>query len=422
MFDFKLFTADCKLCPFLYNKHQFDHDLRGTDFTNSFINLAINKQTQHAYLFPAHDFFFHNDKYLPTVAFYLAPPIDKAGLPPTLKTYKHYVEFLKTKFSSPSTPIRGWFITTTFDRQISSKAFLSTMNGSLIQIKDYIFDIYVFKKTKIQLALVRNNTPNLVESNGQPLPTVALRLDRRKLKTDEVQFFDVNFHEPTLAKAFQRARILKPPGTVNSKVRIDVCIKTLRAFYVEANLRKPKIQGDFMPTDNRLMQTGFNRAFGGLSDMMSINSSNAVYTLGGIQHFCSPLEGFVRYDWDLPPPFDIYLRSAVVNSPAFANGKIFIMRIENLHNTRTFQVVPSRDCKSRNPDDKGGDVCSITQRNYATRPRCCMYEGALIKHQSTLLVTLDYLVVPCEPQKKPLQTSATWSFQDDGILQFKEPA
>ena len=92
----------------------------------------------------------------------------------------------------------------------------------------------------------------------------------------------MNLHEPTLAEAFQHACISKPPATVNSKVGIRVSIKTLRACYEEAKIRNPKIQGDFMPTDNWLMQTGFNRAFGGLSDMMSINSSIAFYLLGGI--------------------------------------------------------------------------------------------------------------------------------------------
>ena len=296
------------------------------------------------------------------------------------------------------------------------------MNGSLIQKKDYISEIYVFKETRNQFALVRNNAPNFVETNGQSLPTVALWLAGRKSKTDEVQFFDVNLHEPTLAEAFQHTRIPKPPASVNSKVRIDVSIKMLRAFYEEAKIRNPKIQGDFMTTDNRLMQTGFKRAFGGLSDMMNINSSNAFYPLGGIGNFRSPLEGFIRYDWDLPPPFEIYLRNAVVNCPAFANGGIFIMRIEDLHNTRTFQVVPSRDCKSSNPDDKAGDVWSIKKRNYAAHPRYCMYEGALIKNQSSLLVTLDYSAVPCEPQKTPLQTLATRLFRDDDFLLFKGPA
>ena len=162
------------------------------------------------------------------------------------------MEFLKTKFASPSTLIRGWFIRTSFDTEISSKVFLPTMNGSLIQIKDYISEIYVFKETKNQFALVRNNAPNFVETNGQSLPTVALWLDRRKSKRDEVQFFDVNLHEPTLAEAFEHACNPKPPATVNSKVRIDVSIKTLRAFY-EAKIRNPKIKGDFMPTDDRLM-------------------------------------------------------------------------------------------------------------------------------------------------------------------------
>ena len=177
-----------------------------------------------------------------------------------------------------------------------------------------------------------------------------------------------------------------------------------------------------MPTDNRLMQTGFNRAFGGLSDMMSINSSNAFYPLGGIQNFGSPLEGFVRYDRDLPPPFDIYLHNAVVNSSAFANGDIFIMRIEDLHNKRNFQVVPSRDCKSRNPDDKAGDVWTIRWKNYAAHPIYCMYEGALIKNQKSLSVTLDYSAVPWEAQKTQLQTLATRLFGEHGFLLFKGPA
>ena len=138
MFDCKRFIAHSKVRQFLYNKHPFDRDLRGTDFTNAFINIDINKQTQHSYLSPAHDLSFHKHEYLPRVAFYLAPPIDKAGLPPTLKTSKHYVEFLKTKLFSQSTPIRGWFITTSFDREISSKAFLPTKNSSLIQKKKVI--------------------------------------------------------------------------------------------------------------------------------------------------------------------------------------------------------------------------------------------------------------------------------------------
>ena len=154
------------------------------------------------------------------------------------------------------------------------------------------------------------------------------------------------------------------------------------------------------------MQTGFNRAFGGLSDAASINSSNAFYTLGGIRNFRSPLEDFVRYDWDLPPPFDTYLRNAVVNSRAFAKGDIFIMSIEDLQSLRTFQVVPSRDCKSRNLDDKAGDIWSITRWNYASHPRYCMYKGALIKNSTSLLVSLEYSAVPCEPQENPASNSS----------------
>ena len=41
-----------------------------------------------------------------------------------------------------------------------------------------------------------------------------------------------------------------------------------------------------------------------------------------------------------------------------------------------------------------------------------MYEGALIENQSSLLITLEYSAVPCEPQKTPLQTLA-------GFLLFK---
>ena len=43
------------------------------------------------------------------------------------------------------------------------------------------------------------------------------------------------------------------------------------------------------------MQTGFNRAFGGLSDMMSINSSNVFYPLGGIRNFRSLLASLRRF-------------------------------------------------------------------------------------------------------------------------------
>ena len=82
------------------------------------------------------------------------------------------------------------------------------------------------------------------------------------------------------------------------------------------------------------------------------------------------------------------------------------MCIEDLQSLRTFQVVPSRDCKSRNPDDKAGDIWSITRRNYAAHPRYCMYEGALIKISARLLVTLDYSAVPCQPQENPASNSS----------------
>ena len=241
MFDSKLFIAHSKVRQILYDKHLFYRDLQGIDFTNAFIIIDINKQTQYSYLSLAHDLFFHTDEYLPRVAFYLPTSIDKAGLLPTLKTSKHCAEFLKTKFLSQSTPICGWFITTSFDREISSKAFPPTMNGSLIQKKDYISEIYVFKETKNQFALVRNSAPNFVETNGQSLPTGALRLDSKNSKTDEIQFCDVGLHEPTLAEAFQRARIPKLPATVNSKEPKDVSIKMLCAFYEEAKIWNPKI-------------------------------------------------------------------------------------------------------------------------------------------------------------------------------------
>ena len=59
MFDSKLFIAHSNVHQFLYNKHPFDRDLQGTDFINAFINIDINKPTQHSYLSPAHDLIFH---------------------------------------------------------------------------------------------------------------------------------------------------------------------------------------------------------------------------------------------------------------------------------------------------------------------------------------------------------------------------
>ena len=88
MFDSKLFIAHSNIRQFLYNRHPFDRDLRGTDFTNAFINIDIKKQTQHTYLSPAHNLFMHKDEYMPKVAFYLAPPMDKTGLRPMVKTSK----------------------------------------------------------------------------------------------------------------------------------------------------------------------------------------------------------------------------------------------------------------------------------------------------------------------------------------------
>ena len=246
MFDSKLFITHSNIRQFLYNRHPSHRDLRGIDFANAFINIDINKQTEHTYLSLAHDLFMHKDEHMPKVAFYLAPPMDKAGLPPMVKTSKHYVEFLKSRFASPSTPTRGLFITTSYDREVTSKSYLPTMNGSVVQIKDSIGEIQVFKETKNIFPLVRNNTRNLVETNGQSLPVVALWLDSRKSKTDEVQFFHVNLYEPFLSEAFQHARINKPPNTVNSKVRIDVSIKTLRAFYEESKLLNQKIRGKLL--------------------------------------------------------------------------------------------------------------------------------------------------------------------------------
>ena len=118
MFDSKLFIAHSNIRQFLYNRHPFDRDLRDTDFTNAFI-IDINKQTQHTHLSPAHDLFMHKDEYMPKVAFYLAHPMDKTGLPPMVKTSKHYVELMKSRFASPSTPTRGWFITTSYDREVT---------------------------------------------------------------------------------------------------------------------------------------------------------------------------------------------------------------------------------------------------------------------------------------------------------------
>ena len=132
------------------------------------------------------------------------------------------------------------------------------MNGSLVEIKDFLAEIHVFKETKNRFALVRKNTPNFIKTNGQSLPVLALWLDSRKSKTDEIQFFDVHLYKPSLSKAFKHARINKPPNTVNSKVRIDVSIKTLHTFYEESKVLNPKMHGDFSPTDNRIMQTGFN--------------------------------------------------------------------------------------------------------------------------------------------------------------------
>ena len=54
MFASKLFIAHSNIRQFLYNRHLFDGDLRGTNFTNAFINIDINKQTQHTCLSLAH--------------------------------------------------------------------------------------------------------------------------------------------------------------------------------------------------------------------------------------------------------------------------------------------------------------------------------------------------------------------------------
>ena len=111
-----------------------------------------------------------------------------------------------------------------------------------MQKKDYISDIHVFKETKDQFVLGRNNTPNFVETNGQSLPIVALWLGSQKSITAQVQFLDANPQRPCLFEAFQHARISKPPTTVNSKVSIEVSIKPLRAFIDETRFASRKFK------------------------------------------------------------------------------------------------------------------------------------------------------------------------------------
>ena len=80
------------------------------------------------------------------------------------------------------------------------------MIGSLIQIKDYISEVRVLKKKEV--ALVRNDTPNFVETSfAKSLANVALWLDSRKSKMDEIRFFNVNLHEPSPSEAFRHAHI-----------------------------------------------------------------------------------------------------------------------------------------------------------------------------------------------------------------------
>ena len=84
MFDSNFLLPSFKVCQLLYNKQLFDPDVCGTDFTNAFVNIDIDKQIQHSYLSPAHDLFLHKGKYQPRLAFFRGQ-----GVPCTnLKTVK----------------------------------------------------------------------------------------------------------------------------------------------------------------------------------------------------------------------------------------------------------------------------------------------------------------------------------------------
>ena len=156
--------------------------------------------------------------------------------------------------------------------------------------------------------------------------------------------------------------------------------------------------------------------------MMTINASNAFYLLGEFRNFRTPLEGFVRYDWDLPLPFDIYLHNVMVNSLALANGDIFIMRKEDLHSTGTFEVVLPPRLQVTRPR-KQSWCCLVNHETRLRGPsevlhlRECPYQN-----QTGGLVTLDYSAVPCERQNSLLQTLSRRVCCDDGLLLFKGPA
>ena len=250
MYDPRLLMAHTRVRQYLYNRIPFDRDLQGTDFTNAFVNLKFRRELRHSYLLRAHDLSKFHEEYFPRVSFYVASILDKMAHHLPRKTSKHYIELIKICFAPPQTPIKGWFVTNLFDREITPKSFLPTVNGPLIQIKD-ITKVHVLVETRNQYALVRKDTPTLVETNTQSLPIIALCLDSRKSKTGDILFFDVNLNEPRPAEALQRAHVTKSPSPVNSKLRMDVSIKTLRSFYEEAKASNPKITRDFDPTDRQ---------------------------------------------------------------------------------------------------------------------------------------------------------------------------
>ena len=160
-----------------------------------------------------------------------------------------------------------------------------------------------------------------------------------------------------------------------------------------------------------------NKTFGCFSDSASVNFKNAHFLMGGIKVRESPHAGFTRFEWTMPFSLPTEVIMTIVQSHLFGNSSLFAMRLSDLRNENTFQVVPNRDFRRDHKDVDAVEVHNLVARS--DKGQQCKILGASLKITTGMLYILDTAKVETTGDLPPKNSLANSLFFDTHLVMFQ---
>ena len=361
--------------------------------------------------------------------FYIFPTNDRKDSPNLHLSWKKWSRGLKQAFADltkedDQNVYHRWFTMETWERRTCATNHLLFAAGPLIDLKRGVDMVVCHHGTR---PLIPTRAFFSKDGNIPERPYVSIHFNTSRDLTDPILYKYIQFRGLNLQGVLQAIKLPKSLYTVDTTLRFDVHRDLLWKYHQDRYLidlgegKNPTAITEKALSNARGFQKFMIRVFQPQQDNISLNSSKAVYFLGGGIALRTPHDKFYHFEWTLPTQRGERLLENILTHEWSKTCEMFVIKVSDLENGNLYQIQTSREQLAAHPEMDGPETWSVLHRG----PRGClpyMYtKGMSLRTKMRILANLDMSGYPCDNGRSPIQSFAWNSFHNDGLVLFHGP-